>query len=68
LDARSFCPRDGEVLHGGHAEMFGRILDGQFASGTLPLDGSFRKLATDEKRRIEELRKEAAPARHSVRG
>ncbi|MDT4955159.1 MAG: eukaryotic-like serine/threonine-protein kinase [Acidobacteriota bacterium] len=33
-----------------------------FASGTLPLDGSFRKLTADERRQIEELRKEAAPA------
>jgi serine/threonine protein kinase len=33
-----------------------------FASGTLPLDGSFRKLTADEKRSLEELRKEAAPA------
>jgi serine/threonine-protein kinase len=33
-----------------------------FASGMLPLDGSFRKLTADERRRIEELRKEAAPA------
>jgi serine/threonine-protein kinase len=33
-----------------------------FAVGMLPLDGSFRKLTADERRRIEELRKEAAPA------
>jgi serine/threonine-protein kinase len=33
-----------------------------FASGMLPLDGSFRKLTADERRRVEELRKEAAPA------
>lgn len=33
-----------------------------FAVGMLPLDGSFRKLTADERRRIEDLRKEAAPA------
>jgi serine/threonine-protein kinase len=32
-----------------------------FASGTLPVDGSFRKLTADEKRRVEELRQQAAP-------
>lgn len=32
-----------------------------FASGTLPTDGSFRKLTADEKRRIQELRQQAAP-------
>jgi serine/threonine protein kinase len=30
MDARSFCPRDGEVLRDDHAEMIGRILDGQY--------------------------------------
>jgi serine/threonine protein kinase len=32
-----------------------------FASGMLPVDGSFRKLTGDEKRQIEELRKESVP-------
>ena len=39
-----------------------------FASGTLPLDGSFRKLTADEKRQIEELRKEAAPVTTGFEG
>ncbi len=29
-DAQSFCSRDGEVLRDDHAEMVGRILDGQY--------------------------------------
>lgn len=33
-----------------------------FASGTLPVDGSFRKLTEDERRRVEELKRQAAPA------
>lgn len=32
-----------------------------FASGMLPVDGSFRKLTADEKRQIEELRKQSPP-------
>jgi serine/threonine protein kinase len=32
-----------------------------FASGMLPLDGSFRKLTADERQKIEELRKQSAP-------
>lgn len=32
-----------------------------FASATLPLDGSFRKLTADEQRQVEELRKQSAP-------
>ena len=36
-------------------------LDLRFASGMLPVDGSFRKLTADEKRRIEELRPQSAP-------
>jgi hypothetical protein len=33
-----------------------------FATETLPLDGSFRKLSTDERREIDRLRQEAAPS------
>ena len=33
-----------------------------FASETLPLDGSFRKLTAEELRQIEDLRRQAAPA------
>jgi hypothetical protein len=33
-----------------------------FATETLPLDGSFRKLSLDERRKIDELRQEAAPS------
>jgi eukaryotic-like serine/threonine-protein kinase len=33
-----------------------------FATETLPLDGSFRKLSMDERRKIDQLRQEAAPS------
>jgi serine/threonine protein kinase len=33
-----------------------------FATETLPLDGSFRKLSMDERREIDQLRQEAAPS------
>jgi serine/threonine-protein kinase len=33
-----------------------------FATETLPLDGSFRKLSTDERHKIDQLRQEAAPS------
>jgi hypothetical protein len=33
-----------------------------FATETLPLDGSFRKLSVDERRKIDQLRQEAAPS------
>ena len=37
-------------------------LEMAFATETLPLDGSFRKLSTDEQREIEHLKQEAAPS------
>jgi serine/threonine protein kinase len=37
-------------------------LEMAFATETLPLDGSFRKLSKDEQRKIDQLRQEAAPS------
>ena len=37
-------------------------LEMAFATETLPLDGSFRKLSKDERRQIDQLRQEAAPS------
>jgi Serine/threonine protein kinase len=38
-------------------------IDLPFASEPLPLDGSFRKLTTEEQRKVRELRQRSAPAR-----
>jgi serine/threonine protein kinase len=43
-------------------------LDLPFASESLPLDGSFRKLTADEKRKVEELRQQAVPVNVRFQG